>query len=436
MKAFSFLHAADLHLDSPFKGLQLEKSRLRQRLITASFESLNRLVETAIAKQVSFVLLAGDVFDLEDRSLRAQHALYQACARLGDAGISVYAIHGNHDPQDGAWLNLDWPETVHFFSAKQVEQVEIKDRHGDPIAAVSGISYPTRHVLDNLSSLFPVKDEQERRLYQIALLHAQVGTSADHEPYSPCQLTDLTSKGYHYWALGHIHARQVLHEDPYVVYPGNIQGRHRKEKDEKGCYVVHVDTDQSTRLEFVPLHAVQFGEMRVEVAGTPRLHELSEQIQEQLETSWQNQQRSLLLRLVFTGDGDLACLGADEEDVRLWLQDVFEPFEKGLHSGQHDRFLALESWVDETQSVVFEHDLPDSEFLRHIWQEGADWLNELRTDSPSAIEEVLEPIHANRKAVKYMPKWSAAEWAELVEKARQEAIRTLLKQESGVTDAN
>lgn len=245
MPNFSFVHAADLHLDSPFAALNVDNPDLASILHSATFEAFDRVIQLCLEEQVDFLLVAGDVYDGSDRSLRAQVKFRDGLQRLHEAGIRSFVIHGNHDPLDGWSSTLEWPSGVHVFG-EHLETTEVK-RDGSLLARVQGISYPKRDERRNLSLLFHPTDSA----FHIALLHANVGSDTGHEPYAPCTLEDLMKSQMDYWALGHVHSQRVLSAHlPFVVYPGNTQGRNIKETGEKGCYLVKVGEDKEVELEF------------------------------------------------------------------------------------------------------------------------------------------------------------------------------------------
>ena len=245
MSNFSFVHAADLHLDSPFATLHVDNPDLARILRSATFEAFDRVVQLCLEKQVDFLLVAGDVYDGADRSLRAQVKFRDGLQRLDEAGIRSFVVHGNHDPLEGWSSTLEWPSGVHVFG-DQVETVELK-KNGTLLACIQGISYPQRDERRNLSLLF----HRTGSAFQIALLHANVGSDTGHEPYAPCSLEDLLRSEMDYWALGHVHSKRVLSNHlPFVVYPGNPQGRNIKETGEKGCYLVKVGDDKEVEMEF------------------------------------------------------------------------------------------------------------------------------------------------------------------------------------------
>jgi len=259
---FSFVHAADLHLDSPFRGITKESACVADALRSATFDAYDALIHLCIDRGVQFLLVAGDVYDGADRSLRAQLRFHDGLTELHKHGIRSFIVHGNHDPLDGWSASIDWPAGAHIFGGSEVETVEV-EVDGRPVAAVSGISYPSQKETRNLAEKFR---PQHPDLFQIALLHCNCGGNTAHEPYAPCGLDDLVGADFDYWALGHVHTQAILNVSPHVVYPGNSQGRSVRELGERGCYVITVDEGRQVDMEFCPLDAVRWfsTELRIE----------------------------------------------------------------------------------------------------------------------------------------------------------------------------
>lgn len=264
--SFRFVHAADLHLDTPFEGLTTTDPALKQRLTDASLDVLDGLVELAIRERVLFVALAGDVYDGAERGLRAQVRLLDATRRLDAAGIWTFIAHGNHDPVATGWTAIRaWPERVHLFAADRASTVELIAADGTRVT-VTGTSYPTREVREGLHVRFPRPVQPG---FHVAVLHANVGGSVEHGAYSPCSVEDLVARGYDAWLLGHVHTRSVLRDsNPFIAYPGNTQGRSFKpsERGPKGVSCVEVEHGRVIP-RFVPLAKVVFEECAVDVSG-------------------------------------------------------------------------------------------------------------------------------------------------------------------------
>jgi DNA repair protein SbcD/Mre11 len=255
-----FVHAADLHLDSPFKGLrEVGPVHVADRLVNATFSAYEAIIDLCIAERVDALLVAGDIYDGSDRSLRAQLKFVDGLNRLEAAGIRSFICHGNHDPLDGWEARLTLPAGCHRFG-KRVEAVAL-----GPGATVLGISYPTRDVTDNLALEF---GSVPRSGFSIGLLHCNVGSNPEHAAYAPCTLDDLARAGIDYWALGHVHTRQVLSaRSPTVVYPGNNQGRHANERGPRGVYLVEVDDSSQVSLDFRETSVLRWEAASVDISA-------------------------------------------------------------------------------------------------------------------------------------------------------------------------
>ncbi|MBE3577655.1 MAG: DNA repair exonuclease [Limnochordales bacterium] len=271
-----FVHAADLHLDSPLEGVTAGMPEQWARQVRdATLLTLDRLAQFCREQEVDLLLLAGDIFDQGDRGLRAQLRFRRMIEELGRAGIPVFAVHGNHDDLGRQRLNLEWPSNLHVFPPGKPEMVSWQTRAG-PVVRVFGISYPSREVRDNYARRLldlhsRVEREEKAASLDIALLHANVDGSPAVDPYAPVSLRELTASipGFHYWALGHVHERKVLHSGrPVVAYPGNAQGRSFAEPGWRGAYLVTVtDTGiyAEPLVEFYPLQTVVWHTARVTV---------------------------------------------------------------------------------------------------------------------------------------------------------------------------
>lgn len=236
MERIRFIHAADLHLDSPFTGLgRLLPDYLMKELRESPFRSFQRIVRTALKENVDFVILAGDLFDGENRSLRTQVRLREEMLTLREADIPVYIIHGNHDHLGGSWTKIELPGNVHVFGADT--GVARFEKNGTAVH-LYGFSYPRRHMPERMAGTYTKLEGAD---YHIGLLHGSAEGSSGHSPYAPFTAMELAEKGFDYWALGHIHIHSVVSEEPLAVYPGNIQGRNRKESGPKGCCLVELN---------------------------------------------------------------------------------------------------------------------------------------------------------------------------------------------------
>lgn len=256
--SFSFIHCADIHLDSPLKGLGAYSLELAECFRSASRQAFVNLVDAAIAQRVAFVVIAGDIFDGDWRDYQTGLFFVREMARLGQEGISVYAITGNHDAAAEMTRTLPYPENVKFFKTAAAHTI-IDEQTG---AALHGQSFDTRWTEDNLALNYP--PAQAGRL-NIGILHTACEGSAEHANYAPCTVEQLRNHGYQYWALGHVHGRAELSSDPYVVFPGNIQGRHVRETGAKGFCLVEVSDHEITGVTHVCCDVARWCELTVAV---------------------------------------------------------------------------------------------------------------------------------------------------------------------------
>jgi DNA repair protein SbcD/Mre11 len=260
MKQISFIHAADLHLDSPMVGLKHLPASILSRVRDSTFIALQKLTRAAIDKQVDFVIIAGDLFDGEDRSLRAQSRFRSEMLKLQENNIPVYVIHGNHDHLNGSWVHLDMPANVFIFNNKTEVKV-LKTKQGDRVH-LYGFSYPQRHVFERKIDDY---EKVEGAEFHIGILHGNESSSVEHDNYAPFTVKDLLEKHFDYWALGHIHKRTILSESPPIVYSGNIQGRNKKEIGVKGCYYVTLNNTEAN-MEFVATSDVMWEEVTIDAS--------------------------------------------------------------------------------------------------------------------------------------------------------------------------
>ncbi|MFC7784853.1 exonuclease SbcCD subunit D [Rossellomorea sp. GCM10028870] len=330
MDKIRFFHVADLHLDSPFIGLKHLPKEVFERIHNSTFASFERVVREAIHRQIDFMIISGDLFDEEDRSIRAQAKLLKQFNQLHAHNIPVYVVHGNHDHLGSYRLELDMPENIHIFN-KDTEVKQVTTQSGETVDIV-GFSYGTRHIRERRIEGFPKRSEDR---YTIGILHGSEGSvHSSHETYAPFTISELLEKNYHYWALGHIHERQILHEDPFIVYPGNIQGRHRKETGMKGCYVVELD-QHHTELSFIPTHDMMWKTCTVSLQGVHRFGEMFQRIQQALEP---------------LNDGDMLIEVVLNHDESL-PQDVVGKIENG------DLLEALQSDYEGQEGVKWIHSI-------------------------------------------------------------------------------
>ena len=253
-----FLHAADLHIDSPLKGLEAYEGAPLERFRGATRAAMENLVSTAIDQQVDFVLIAGDLFDGEWRDMHTGLWTAGQFRRLAEHHIRVFLIRGNHDAPSVVCRSIRWPENVYVFSHDAAETVEI-DELG---LAIHGQSFSAQAVPEDLTGQYPKPIENR---FNIGLLHTSLSGESVHDTYAPTTAAVLASRGYDYWALGHIHQKELVAESPYIIMPGNTQGRHINESDAKGCYLIQVEENRVTSAEFCPVDVLRWHRLSVDV---------------------------------------------------------------------------------------------------------------------------------------------------------------------------
>ena len=388
MSTIRFIHAADLHLDSPFRGIRSEApNHVAQALSSATFDAYRNITDLCIQQEVHALLVAGDIYDGADRSLRAQLRFVDGLARLDRAGIRSFICHGNHDPLDGWEARLDLPEGCVRFGSEVEGFPLYPDEPGR--GTVYGISYPTKEVRDNLAPRFAAAVSYQG--YRIGLLHANVGGNQDHDSYAPCSPADLADAGFDYWALGHVHTRQVLRTgDPAIVYPGNPQGRHPNEPGARGVYLVEVDDHGGVHLNFQAVDVVRWETLTLDIGPLETEQALLDKMDELASAALDSAEgRSVVARLELTGRGPLhrwLSGPGTAEEMRERLNE--------RHANQ-DTWLWCEGLRLATASPVDrEASLGREDFVGDLLR----LSSELRTGegTPAELRELLQPLYDRR----------------------------------------
>lgn len=294
--SFSFIHAADIHLDSPLRGLEQYDGAPAEKIRNATREAFVNLVDAAVSRKVAFVLLAGDLYDGDWKDYNTGLFFVSQMAILQQKNIPVFLIRGNHDAASQISKQLKLPSNVYELSSKKPETVLLENLN----TAIHGQSYSTRAVTDNMALQYPLPIET---YFNIGLLHTSASGREGHERYAPCSLRDLTDRGYDYWALGHVHQRERLLEKPYILFPGNIQGRHIKETGSKGCSYVTVSDGEIESVEHIELDVLRWEICEVDAGSEAGdLHALLEKARMVLESVFEKTDgRFLAVRFKFTG---------------------------------------------------------------------------------------------------------------------------------------
>ena len=253
---FQFIHAADIHLDSPLRGLMNFEGAPVERIRSATREAFRNLVQLAVDERVAFVLIAGDLWDCDWPDSAPGLFFIQQAARLGKAGIPIFVIKGNHDAESKLTSAIrHWPENVTFFGHKKPHTLNLEKWN----VAIHGQSYGQQQVTQDLSEKYP---EPVPGAFNIGLLHTCLEDGGTD--YAPACIAKLVARGYDYWALGHIHQREDFSRNGvHIEFPGNLQGRSIRETGPKGCSLVTVDDDYTVTSRFQPLDVVRWQELSV-----------------------------------------------------------------------------------------------------------------------------------------------------------------------------
>ena len=311
MASFRFLHAADIHLDSPLKGLAGQDGNAAERVRTATREALDQLVSLTIEEQVDFLIIAGDLYDGDWRDYKTGLFFAGQMGRLNASNVPVYLLHGNHDAESQITRRLDLPDNVYVFGTRKPETFALEHLN----VALHGQSFRQRDVTENLVPDYPAPVSGA---FNIGVLHTGLGGMGGHANYAPCSFDDLANKGYDYWALGHVHQAEVLHEQPHIVFPGNLQGRHVRETGAKGAHLVTVEDSEIVDLEAVPCDVVRWAVLSVPLNDAANLGDVTDSVREALEDAVANQAdgRLLACRIRLEGRTEVhAQLIASEEQV-------------------------------------------------------------------------------------------------------------------------
>ncbi|MEI4770360.1 DNA repair exonuclease [Psychrobacillus sp. FJAT-51614] len=369
-----FLHIADLHLDSPFKGLTSIPQNKWQDIRESTFNAFTNIIKYAIASKPDFVLIVGDVYDGENRSLRAQHLFQKGMEELSSEGIPVFICYGNHDHLSGNWVRFQLPDNVEVFGEEvDTKILEVKGKK----VQITGFSYKERHIRDAMHTRYPVANGQD---YHIGMLHGSIEGNEEHDVYAPFRKTDLVSKGYDYWALGHIHKRQILHDDPFIVYSGNTQSRHRNEKGLKGFYEVSLTKGQ-VDLQFIPSSAFIYDEVVVSCDGIIHANELIARIEETLH-DYRESNGSAIVEVMLTDITDDTAELLKASTKEEWLQIIQESIREEEH------FILVQKL--------------QIEMPKEVWNESSALLQSIEAWDTADWKYALKELYQHPKGSRYL----------------------------------
>ncbi len=330
MGSFRFLHAADVHLDSPLHGLARYEGIPLEDVRGATRAAFDNLIDLAVREHVDFLVIAGDLYDGDWKHMGTGLYFAHAMGRLDREGIPVFLLAGNHDAASVITRQIPWPANVRLFSSRQPQTHLLEDLG----VAVHGQSFATPAVTDNLVAKYP---DAIPHAFNVGVLHTALSGAPGHAPYAPCDVPDLRAKGYDYWALGHVHAQQIVSTEPHVVYPGNLQGRNIRETGPKGAVLVEVADRQVTSVVPVELDVLRWSKAEVNCTDA-RMNSVTDLIRSALGSALltEGAGRPLIVRVALHGSSEIAgtlkdraaelrdevCAIATSISPDLWIEKV------------------------------------------------------------------------------------------------------------------
>jgi DNA repair exonuclease SbcCD nuclease subunit len=327
-----FIHAADIHLDSPLHGLSAYADAPADMLRNATREAFSKLVSAAIDEQVDFMVIAGDLYDGTWRDHNTGIFFCREMGRLRRAGIPVYVLFGNHDAESEMTSQLRLPDNVHTFSTRKPQTFRIDDLK----VALHGHSFKEKAVTTNLVTAYP---SPVAGYFNIGVLHTALEGGSMHASYAPCSVAELHAKEYHYWALGHVHDYAMWQDASTIVFPGNLQGRNIRETGRRGAVIVTVSDTEEVSVERLFIDVLRWESVTVDVSQASTLDEVALAVGRELEALVESSVSSVphAVRVTITGatqaHGELfgletqlrvevlAQIAAISHD-RLWLEKV------------------------------------------------------------------------------------------------------------------
>jgi DNA repair exonuclease SbcCD nuclease subunit len=399
------IHAADLHLDSPMRGLERYENAPVEQMRGATRHALENLVDLCLHEEASLLLLAGDLYDGDWKDYATGLFFTGQMSRLRHAGVEVALVYGNHDAESQISRHLQLPDNVAVLPSGEPGSV---DYEGLGIV-VHGQSYAHPAENDDLAAGYP---EARAGRLNVGLLHTAATGRPGHMPYAPCDLPTLRSKGYDYWALGHVHTREILSQEPWVVFPGNLQGRHCRETGPKGAMVITVDEGAIETVEFRALDAVRWCLAEVDVGDAETAYDVVDLVRARLEEELTEAEgRPLAARLELTGrtkahgellddaEGWINRLRSEANDVGpVWVErlrlrtepvvDIQALAERDDAVGQITRALEQLQHDDKgLEPLLAELDEVQKKLPRELRGEGG-----LRLDDPDTVRRLLADV--------------------------------------------
>jgi len=418
---FKFLHAADIHLDSPLHKLEYYEGAPVQELRQATRRAFENLVELAIVEEADFVLIAGDLYDGDWKDYNTGLYFISQMGRLREAHIPVTIVTGNHDAASKITKTLRLPEGVGIFPSGSPSTIRINNLD----VAIHGQSFSSPSIKKDLSAKYP---SPLPGAFNIGILHTCATGREGHEPYAPCTVEGLLSKGYDYWALGHVHKREVLFEDPLILFPGNTQGRHIRETGSKGCMLVTVDDKGRSRAHFKPLDVIRWFKIEKDISNAETGYDVVDLFRLELEPLLEeNRGLPLVVRLEIIGvsrahdelasdmerwTNEIRSMAMETSGERIWIEKVKLSTRLPLDTK------TLESATGPVGELIryLEEIRSDPDILENM---GEEFLGELKRKLPRELKEGEERIPLDD------PKWLL----EMLEQVRPMLLSRLMRKD-------
>jgi len=399
-----------------YEGVPAEELR---RATRRAFENL---VNLALEESVNFVLIAGDLYDGDWKDYKTGLYLLSQLRKLREAEIPVFIVAGNHDALSKITKDLALPKGITRFPTKKATTIILDD----PPVAIHGRSFSTNIMKKNLAVTYP---SPVPGYFNIGLLHTSLNGREGHETYAPCSLEDLINKGYDYWALGHAHRLETVHEShPFVAFPGNTQGRHIRETGPKGCLLVTVNEPYEIDAEFRNLDVVRWERINVDVSGAEDPYEVLELVGNQIkETAEKNDNMPLIVRLEISGSSP--AHEALSEDVDRWTNEI-RSIAGDITRGNTciEKVVFRTSYPKRARDISFKEG-PIGELITYL--DNLESSPELLLDLGSLINDLMKKLPPELKQGEDSPNPGDPQWmAEIVRQVRPMLIRKLLEKRS------
>jgi exonuclease SbcD len=387
-----FIHAADIHLDSPLTGLSAYADAPVETLRTATRDAFTNLVTEAIEQQVDFMVIAGDLYDGTWKDHNTGIYFCKEMGRLKREGIPVYVLFGNHDAESEMTKKLQLPDNVFTFETRRPTTFRLEHLK----VALHGHSFKEKETTENLVTGYP---DPVHGMFNIGVLHTALEGNSAHANYAPCSLDELHAKGYDYWALGHVHEHQIWKGASMVVFPGNLQGRHIRETGPRGAVLITADETGIQEIKRLYVDVLRWYSLEVNVAECNSLSEVVVTIEKALERHLENSPSTIpaVVRISVTGEttahGDLfglesqlraevLALAAAIGSERLWIEKV-KVATSGVDDGEAVR--ARADALSDLQDIL-EVAESDQDFIKSLQEELLGLVNkaplELQTSVP------------------------------------------------------